>query len=120
MNDRIKQVRNYFKLNQTDFGDRIGVKQSTVATNENGSRPVSDRTISAICKEFGIDRHWLETGEGDMFAENPVADLQVKDSPALRSLLAAWSKLDERNQDIFLNFMESFVRSYQDSVDEKK
>jgi hypothetical protein len=34
---------------------------------ENGNRIPSDRTISDICREFGVDRVWLETGEGEPF-----------------------------------------------------
>lgn len=43
----------------------------------------------------------------------------LQDSPAFQSLLTAWSKLDEQNQDIFLKFVESFVQNYQNNNDEK-
>ena len=127
MHSRIKQVREYFGLNQTDFGAKVGIKQSTVATNENGTRPISERTISAICREFAVDRNWLETGVGNMFVERSDEDLQIEqiirdsqDSPAFRSMLSAWSKLDEKNKEIFLDFVQSFVNNYQANKPENK
>lgn len=81
---------------------------------------MSERTIAAICKEFNISRDWLETGEGNIFAEECETTLHVKDSAALRSLLSGWSKLDEHNQGIFLKLMESFVQAYQDANDNKE
>lgn len=67
MKDRIKAVRKELALNQTDFGSRIGVKQGTVASYENGSRIPLDSVIVSICREFGVSEHWLRTGEGEMF-----------------------------------------------------
>lgn len=55
--------------------------------------------------------------ENDVYVEQVIRKSQ--DSPALRSLITAWSKLDGKNQEIFLKFVESFVQNYQDN-DEKK
>ena len=66
MNERIKELRKYLNMNQTKFGSRIGVKQTTIAGYENGLRTPSDLAVSSICKEFGVNELWLRTGEGDM------------------------------------------------------
>ena len=34
---------------------------------EKGQRIPSDRTISDICREFGVNETWLRTGAGEMF-----------------------------------------------------
>lgn len=68
MNNRIKELRKHLNMNQTDFGARIGVKQTTIAGYENGLRVPLDTVISSICREFGVDENWLRTGEGEMFA----------------------------------------------------
>lgn len=67
MNARIKTVRKTAKLNQTEFGARIGVGQAAVAAWESGTRSPMDAIIQSICREFGVDEHWLRTGEGEMF-----------------------------------------------------
>ena len=67
MNTRIKAVRKTAKLNQTEFGARIGVGQAAVAAWESGTRSPMDAIIQSICREFNVDEHWLRTGEGEMF-----------------------------------------------------
>ena len=67
MKDRIKAIRKHYGLNQTDFGARLGVKQTTVAGWESSSRTPLEPIISLICREFDVNEQWLRTGEGEMF-----------------------------------------------------
>lgn len=69
MKDRIKAIRKHFKLTQAQFGERIGVKGNTVTTYESGDRTPSAAVADLICREFGVDLIWLETGIGEMFRE---------------------------------------------------
>lgn len=69
MNARIKELRKQLDMNQTEFGARIGVKQTTIAGYENGLRTPLDTVVTSICKEFGVSEWWLRNGEGEMFAE---------------------------------------------------
>lgn len=66
LGERVKKVRKALDLTQRGFGERISIKQNSVAQIEMG-RNTSDQTISAICKEFNVSEPWLRTGEGDMF-----------------------------------------------------
>ena len=67
MQNQIKELRSHVGLNQTDFGARIGVRQSTIAGWETGQRIPPDSAIVSICREFHVDEHWLRTGNGKMF-----------------------------------------------------
>ena len=67
MQERIRALRKQLGLNQTEFGARIGVKQTTIAGYERGSSTPLDAVVSAICREFGVSEMWLRTGEGEMF-----------------------------------------------------
>ena len=67
MQSRLKQIRKAIGLNQTEFGERIGVKQATVAAYECGARNPLDTVIKSICREFDVNENWLRTGEGEMF-----------------------------------------------------
>ena len=70
MKDRIKYVRKTVaNMNQTKFGEIIGVKQGTVAAYESGDRTPIDAVVVAICREFDINETWLRTGEGEMQRE---------------------------------------------------
>ncbi|MEA4986535.1 MAG: helix-turn-helix transcriptional regulator [Anaerovorax sp.] len=65
--ERIKELRKELKLNQTEFGNRIGLKQTAIGMYENNLRGVADRSILLICKEFGVSEKWLRNGQGEMF-----------------------------------------------------
>lgn len=74
MNNRIKELRTKLlkerdnkKYTQKDFADRLGLSENFVWQIEKGDRIPSDRTIADICRIFGVNRVWLETGVGDPF-----------------------------------------------------
>lgn len=69
MQERIKEIRKHYKLTQTEFGERIGVKGNTITGYETGIRTPSDAVIVSICREFNCNEVWLRTGEGDPFQE---------------------------------------------------
>jgi transcriptional regulator with XRE-family HTH domain len=67
MKERIKQIRQMSDMTQLQFAEKIGLSRNYVAMIEIGQREPSDRTIADICREFGVDRVWLETGAGEPF-----------------------------------------------------
>jgi len=75
MQDRIKKLRKALNLNQTEFGEKIGAKQATVAGWEVGRREPSPLVIGSICREFGVNEDWLRSGEGEMFAKQATFSL---------------------------------------------
>ena len=75
MNKRIALIRKESGLNQQDFADKIGLTKNYVSLMETGARNPSDRTISDICREFNVDRAWLETGVGEPFVPKSRQDV---------------------------------------------
>jgi transcriptional regulator with XRE-family HTH domain len=67
INARVKAVRKAKRLNQTEFGRAIGLKQMGVSNIEQEGNTVTDKNILLICQKFHVSREWLETGEGEMF-----------------------------------------------------
>lgn len=68
MNERIRTLIKALKIKQAEFAQRIGVSRPFVSELCSGAKNPSDRTISDICREFGVNEHWLRTGEGEMFS----------------------------------------------------
>ena len=103
MKDRIKEVRKALKLNQTEFGARLGIKQTTVAGYETGAKNPMDSVILSICREYNVNEAWLRTGEGEMFVQKSrmdtiaefAADLYNTDMKFKRDLIEVLAKLDE-------------------------
>lgn len=67
MNERIAMVRKNAGLSQIEMAERLGLSRNFISLMENGNRVPSDRTIADICREFCVDRTWLETGVGEPF-----------------------------------------------------
>ena len=70
MKDRIRDIRkNHLKLSQKEFASRLGMSENYIWMIEKGDRVPPDRTIADICREYAVDRTWLETGVGEPFRE---------------------------------------------------
>ena len=69
MKDRLKQIRKSLNLSQAEFGSRVKLSQNYIWMIEKGDRVPADRTISDICREFGINEVWLRTGDGEPFQQ---------------------------------------------------
>lgn len=76
MNERIRSLIKALKIKQSEFAQRIGVSRPFVSELCSGAKNPSDRTIADICREFGVNEHWLRTGEGDMFV-NPSREEEI-------------------------------------------
>lgn len=66
-NERITLLRKELKLSQTEFGERIGVSRGVIKNIDDKNVIVKPLLIQQICKEYNVNRVWLETGEGNMF-----------------------------------------------------
>lgn len=62
--ERIRELRKSEGYTTKQFGERLGVKQSTVNAWEVGRIKPPVVAIKAIAAEFGVSEKWLTTGEG--------------------------------------------------------
>jgi len=119
--ERIRDVRkNDLGMTQTEFGKTLGVSRSVIKNIELNAlaRPEQkDPLIKLICKEFGINEHWLRTGEGEKYKDiaedeytRAVTELGLKDPKAKQAILFYW-KLSAEDKQLFWNFFERFIKS---------
>lgn len=69
MNERFKEIRQYFNLSQEAFGKRLGVQKSSISKVEKGINGMTEQMLLSVCREFDINEEWLRTGQGKMFVE---------------------------------------------------
>jgi transcriptional regulator with XRE-family HTH domain len=69
INAQIKTLRKALKLNQADFGERIGLKNGAISKMEQEGSTVTDQNIKLICEKFNVRREWLTEGTGEMLQE---------------------------------------------------
>lgn len=77
INQRIKELRKSLKLNQNEFGDKIGLKNSAISKMEQEGSTVIDQNIRLICDTFHIREEWLRTGDGEMRSDEEDAILEA-------------------------------------------
>ena len=121
MNERIRLLRKELGLNQSDFGNKIGVKQGTVAGYESGARTPLDAVVSSICREFDVNEEWLRTGEGEMFEQMTEQQkllkytgmlLKDKDSAivnAIQSFIVTYEQLDDTSKATLEKIVQQFI-----------
>ena len=102
MNERIIFLIKKLGISKTKFAERLNLSQAFVSQMCAGAREPSDRTITDICREFGVDEVWLRTGEGEPFRQETLQEQimrfavqTVKGSDDFRkSFVSALAKLD--------------------------
>lgn len=112
INDRLKLIRKSLEMNQTDFGAKIGLSQTSIGLYEKGSRDLTERIIAQLCQTYSVNEDWLRTGEGEMF---------VDDTPALIERMKDELNLSEREIEmltIFLDFPPEERQQVLDFVDD--
>ena len=100
-----------------DFGAVIGMGKSAVSRIENGVNGTTDQTIRSICREFGVNEHWLRTGDGEMFEQTwetvldklcPKYDLGAEH----RTIVEGFLDLTPQDRDVVLKYFHNvFSRS---------
>ncbi len=77
MNERIKELRKYLKMNQEDFGKLLGITKSGVSDIESGRRNVTEQHIFMLKSQKNVNESWLRDGTGEMFVELDVEDQRI-------------------------------------------
>ena len=67
--DRIRTERKALNKSQKEFAQALGLSENFIWMIEKGDRVPSGRTITDICRVFGVSEMWLRTGEGKPYPE---------------------------------------------------
>lgn len=109
---RIKDVRKHFGLNQTDFGESLGVNRNAIKNYELAVVKPTQIFLDHLCMKYGVDPTWLETGEGEMFHAPSVdeelaafvAEVISDDNDFKKRVFYAMSRMDDAAWDAFERF----------------
>ena len=101
-NQRIIQLRKALGMNQTQFGEHLGLTKVSISFIETGKRVLTESNRRAILREFNVNPKWLDYGEGNMFINFENTDqltlfvaqvLQADDNDIRKKVIEAMSKL---------------------------
>ncbi len=110
--DRIYYLRKELNLSQEAFGNKIGIKKSSMSSIEKNKSNPSEQTIKFICKEFNVNYSWLMNGTGDIFLETEDALLDaLAEEYGLSEIhvrmIKEFLKLEDHDKDVFVKYLEN-------------
>ena len=76
IHERLAYARKKLQLTQTQFSEKICVSAGFLCSMEIGDRKINPRMIKIINLTTGISSKWLETGEGEMFAQDSDQEIE--------------------------------------------
>lgn len=94
--ERIAMIIENKGAKKIEFAAALNIHQSYVSKLVRGESIPSERLIEDICRKFGVNRDWLERGEGEML---------VRRSAAIIEQLAQEYHLDEKARRLVENFL---------------
>lgn len=117
--DRIRQLRKYLHLTQTDFAAKLFMTMDSISQIERGVTNPSSRTIDQICQEFNVNKDWLVEGEGEMLALPQDEDIKLlmqfvkhDDLPAniLKAAIKYYLMLDDAGRDLLEERIDEAIK----------
>jgi transcriptional regulator with XRE-family HTH domain len=102
VNKRIKMVRKSLNLSQIIFSRGIFISHGYYAGMELENFKVNNRIIELIVSKYGVSRHWLETGEGEMFDKKP--------DEKLEQMIITFRELNPSFKDFVLHFIDQLLK----------
>lgn len=114
--ERLKMVREAHRMPQDRFAQMIGTTSSAISRYEGGLRSVPVPIIMSVCREFNVNRAWLETGEGEMMAETQSRTLdRIRErygaSDIFRAMLDVYATMTSAQQDAFEEYINLLARA---------
>lgn len=99
LGDRLRKVRKETGLNQTDFGDMVGISQTIISALECNHAKLSKTGFLAIEYKTRAKKEWLRTGIGaeHLYPTSGKTDGRVSDEDKdLQRIKSALSKIQSK------------------------
>jgi transcriptional regulator with XRE-family HTH domain len=71
LRERLKAIRKALNVNQKEFSKGIFLSSSFYAQIESETRNINERIYELISQKYKVNKDWLKTGKGEMFASPP-------------------------------------------------
>lgn len=112
MKQRIKEIRKALKLTQAEFGQKMCLSGNYIYMLESTETPISEKVSTLICNTFDVDRHWMETGEGEMFTT------RVKEKKLADIVAIAYKRddLPPETENSFYRILETVAEMNEDQI----
>ena len=115
INQRLRQIRKHFNMQQNEFAVRLGLSQTGVSWLEREGNAVADQTIRLLHLDFHVSEEWLRTGDGPMFSaedDSPLEKLcrEYAVSDCERKILELYFSFEPKRRKMVCDFVDEFFR----------
>jgi transcriptional regulator with XRE-family HTH domain len=101
ISERYKKLREVNNISQTEFAEKIGIKQSSLSSIEKGTTNPSIDTVIATSNVFGVTTDWILLGDG------PNGSTAKENH-----LLTLFQQLSEKDKEEILRIIEIKLKMY--------
>lgn len=128
INQRMKLIVEDSGLSKTAFAKKVNVSQQYISKIVSTGEP-SELFKTSVCREFNINKEWLESGKGDMYINldatdilfSHVGELLGHSSPKKRAVLSALIEMAYHVPEEKWNYIfEQFQNCYKESLEDNK
>lgn len=113
--ERIKKIRDAAGITQFQLAESLGLKPGSTGKWEqkvNAQVPTEAMRL-LICEKYGLNKKWLDTGEGDMYASQHDDETQTVEAIAreyrqgavFRAVMDAYLSLTSQDRAVIDNFV---------------
>ena len=106
IHERLRFLRKHLNLTTRAFGTKINMSGGAITNMEKGTRNITDRTISDICREYNVNPDWLTHGTEPIF-EDVTHGLAISDEA--RQLAKQYSLLNDSDRELIKNLINSLA-----------
>lgn len=123
MNERIKEIRKYYKLSQEEMGKKLGVTKATISRIEKGINNITDQMFKSVCREFNINENWFRNGSGNMLVESDTFSLDdyIKSKGATQlelDLIKSYFEIPEDLRNSLMNHFKNNILKQMNNTEE--
>lgn len=127
--DRLKILRKELHLNQTEFAQKLGLRQTTYSSYENGNNRIPDHLLVSISAIYGVSETWLASGEGPMRNDVTTDDeisyflgevMGSDDSDIRKRLVSALARTSPEDWEAFSRFLDRLIESHGTKKEDKE
>lgn len=104
LNTRLNDVIRRLGLTQKKLADEIGTSQSAISAIAQGARPMTEGFACRIENAYGVNAHWLLTGEGEMLKGKQ--EMPLFSSGKDRAVISYENGVPYYDEDFVLGFNE--------------
>lgn len=114
---RIKAFFKELDLRQQDLADSASVKRPTIAAYLGQESQPSMSALSRWCRDFGLNGHWLLTGEGEMLTSVTPSANQDESDPIVKRMREAKEILKDAPPEVLYDVIKNITQGESGKVD---